>query len=167
VSTPPLSGQAWTVTRVPVDSVEAADLLRLYFTEIVGRYFNRRATSAEADAAIGEDPNDDLVPPSGLFLLARLYSNPAGCVGLRLLAPDVIEIKRMYVRPEARGFGGGGQLLAAAEHAGRELGAIAVRLDTRHDLVEARRLYAKHGYVEIPPYSDNPYADHWFEKRLV
>jgi hypothetical protein len=41
------------------------------------------------------------------------------------------------------------------------------RLDTRHDLVEARRLYATHGYVEIPPYSDNPYADHWFDKRLA
>jgi hypothetical protein len=46
------------------------------------------------------------------------------------------------------------------------LGASRVRLDTRHDLVEARRLYAKHGYLEIQPYSDNPYADHWFERQL-
>ncbi|HEV7899165.1 MAG TPA: hypothetical protein VGP31_15120 [Planosporangium sp.] len=40
-------------------------------------------------------------------------------------------------------------------------------LETRHDLVEARNLYAKHGYVEIPPYFDDPYAEHWFEKRLA
>ncbi len=42
-----------------------------------------------------------------------------------------------------------------------------IRADTRHDLVEARGLYTKHGFVEIPAYSRGPYADHWFEKRLT
>jgi GNAT superfamily N-acetyltransferase len=155
------------VTGVPVDSAAAVSMLRAYFTEIVGRYLNRPASQAEVDAAMGEDPNHDLVPPNGLFLLARLGGDPVGCVGLRRPAPRIAEVKRMFVRPEARGFGGGAELLAAAEHAARELGATTVRLDTRHDLVEARRLYARHGYVEIEPYSDNPYADHWFEKRLA
>jgi hypothetical protein len=47
------------------------------------------------------------------------------------------------------------------------LGVTTIRLDTRHDLIEARRLYARHGYAEIEPYSDAPYADHWFEKQLA
>jgi hypothetical protein len=44
--------------------------------------------------------------------------------------------------------------------------ARVMRLDTRRDLVEARALYAAHGYAEIPAYSSGPYADHWYEKHL-
>jgi hypothetical protein len=43
---------------------------------------------------------------------------------------------------------------------------IAIRLDTNRALPEARALYRKSGYGEIARYSDNPYAHHWFEKRL-
>jgi hypothetical protein len=45
--------------------------------------------------------------------------------------------------------------------------AWTVRLDTRGALVEARGLYAEHGYREIPAYSDGPYSDHWFQKDLL
>jgi hypothetical protein len=41
-----------------------------------------------------------------------------------------------------------------------------LRLDTRGDLVEARRLYARHGYLEIPAFSEGPYAEHWLGKTL-
>ncbi len=41
-----------------------------------------------------------------------------------------------------------------------------LRLDTRADLLEARRLYARHGYREAPPFSRRPYADYWYEKAL-
>ena len=81
----------------------------------------------------------------------------------------------MYVDPRARGTGGGAALLAALEQAGRDLGAVRVRLDTRSDLVEARALYARHeyaeiprhGYAEIPAYKSDPFAEHFFEKALV
>lgn len=49
----------------------------------------------------------------------------------------------------------------------RAAGVHTVRLDTRSDLVEARALYARHGYAEIPCYTDSPYADHCFAKRLA
>jgi hypothetical protein len=41
-----------------------------------------------------------------------------------------------------------------------------VRLETNAALGEALRLYRSAGYVEVPPFSDEAYADHWFEKRL-
>jgi len=41
-----------------------------------------------------------------------------------------------------------------------------LRLDTRRDLVEARRLYARHGYTEVRPFSAGPYSDHWYEKAI-
>jgi hypothetical protein len=42
-----------------------------------------------------------------------------------------------------------------------------LRLDTHRALVEAQRLYLHNGYVPTAPYNDNPYAHHWFEKRLA
>lgn len=88
------------------------------------------------------------------------------CGGIRLLDATTAELTRVYVDPRARGTGGGAALLRALEDAGRELGAERVRLDTRSDLVEARRLYARQGYVEIPAYNTGPYAEHWFEKPI-
>jgi hypothetical protein len=42
-----------------------------------------------------------------------------------------------------------------------------LRLDTRHDLVEARRLYATLGYQEVPAFNDGQYAEHWLAKPLA
>ncbi|WP_428833194.1 hypothetical protein [Micromonospora coerulea] len=52
------------------------------------------------------------------------------------------------------------------EETARAAGADRIRLDTRDDLIEARALYARHGYVEIPAYNAGRYAEHWFEKLL-
>lgn len=157
----------WTVASTSINDRDARYLLRLYFAEMASRYFGRVATDEEIDAAMLEDPSADLVPPDGLFLLARRAGDPAGCIGLRRLSTQIAEIKRMFIRADARRYGGGSALLTAVERSARQLGTTTVRLDTRHDLVEARSLYAKHRYVEIPAYSHGPYADHWFEKRLT
>ena len=47
-----------------------------------------------------------------------------------------------------------------------ECGATAIRLETNRVLGEAIRLYESAGYVEVAPFNDEPYAHHWFEKRL-
>ncbi|MGP3925889.1 GNAT family N-acetyltransferase [Streptomyces sp. 8N616] len=120
----------------------------------------------EIDDALAEDPSADLVPPTGVFLLARDRQGVAGAVGLRRPAPRITELTRLFVHPRRRRGGGGARLLAAAERAARELGATTMRLETRSDLVEARNLYARQGYTEIPPYNNAPYAEHWFEKHL-
>lgn len=156
----------WNVTPEPVDGPVAERLLRAYYTEIVGRYHGRKADPGEITAAMADEPSGDLTPPDGVFLVGRRAGTPAGCAGVRLLEPEVAELARLFVRPEDRGAGGGAALLAAVERAARDLGARAVRLDTRRDLVEARALYARHGYREIAAYHYGPYADHWFEKRL-
>jgi ribosomal protein S18 acetylase RimI-like enzyme len=48
----------------------------------------------------------------------------------------------------------------------RRRGLRRLRLDTRHDLIEARELYASLGFVEVAPFNDGPYAEHWFEQIL-
>lgn len=76
------------------------------------------------------------------------------------------EVMRVFVDGSARGLGIARLLMAELEAQARFLGLAALRLDTRSDLVEARRLYASIGFVEGPRHNDDPYAEHWFRKEL-
>ncbi|QRP51223.1 GNAT family N-acetyltransferase [Amycolatopsis sp. FDAARGOS 1241] len=157
----------WTIAVTPVHHPDARAILREYLTDVAGRYWGRPATEAEVDQALAEEPSDDLVAPTGAFLIARLPDGTmTGCAGTRVVRPGLNELTRVYVRPAHRGRGGGTRLVAAAEDAARALGADVMRLDTRSDLVEARALYARTGYAEVEPFNDDKYAEHWFAKDL-
>ena len=155
----------WSTHVVRPEQPDATLVLREYMAEMVRRWYGRPERPGEVDAALAEDPSDDLVAPSGLLVLARRDGRLAGCAGLRW-QPDWAELTRVYVRPEHRGAGGGAALLAAVEAYAVGGGETRIRLDTRSDLVEARALYARHGYREIPAFTSGPYAQHWFEKSL-
>jgi ribosomal protein S18 acetylase RimI-like enzyme len=72
----------------------------------------------------------------------------------------------MWVAPSARGIGLGRRLLEALENEARALGATTLRLDTNKALKEAIALYRSAGYRQVAPFNAEPYATHWFEKRL-
>ena len=76
------------------------------------------------------------------------------------------ELRRLYVRPELRGAGLGSACLLCAEEIARVWGVSAMRLDTRLDLGEARALYLRQGWVEVPAFSDAFYAEVWYAKDL-
>ncbi len=154
------------IAEVPPDSAEGREVLRAYFSEIVGRLYGRLATTAEVDAAMAEDPSDALAPPTGLLLVARQAGTTVGCAGLLLLPGRMGEVKRVFVAPLARGRGVGTLLMRAIEDAARNCQVGRLRLDTRSNLTEARRLYEREGYAEVAPFSDDPLADHWYEKTL-
>jgi GNAT superfamily N-acetyltransferase len=73
-----------------------------------------------------------------------------GSVALRDLGDGAVELKRMYLRPSARGRGLGKELLALALEWSREHGFDRVRLDTSERMVAAQRLYEAHGFVRVP-----------------
>ncbi|MEV6164227.1 GNAT family N-acetyltransferase [Streptomyces sp. NPDC052052] len=156
----------WTVTPEPVGSPASALLRRDYYAEVAGRYWGRPATAEEIDEGLADDGADLLVAPTGCFVVGRFAGEPAACAGLLRVDADTAELTRVYVRPEHRGTGGGGLLLAAVESTARSLGVRTVRLDTRSDLIEARKLYARHGYREVPAFHRRQYAEHWFAKEL-
>lgn len=160
----------WTVTAERYDSRDSTALRRDYYDEVASRYWQRPATDAEIAEGLTDDGADLLLPPTGRFVVGRHGDRAAGCAGLLLTEealPGSAELTRVYVRPEFRGTGGGGLLLAAIEEEARALGVRLLRLDTRLDLVEARGLYAKHGYGEVPAFHRrNPYAEVWFAKEL-
>lgn len=145
---------------------KARRILWSYFNDVASRYYGRPATAGEIAAAMSEDPSDDLAPPRGLLLVAQENEEVLGCAGLRMQPGHVAEVTRVYVVPAARRRGLGSRLLDCLEEHARRHQVSTLRLDTRRDLTEARRLYTRHGYREVDPFSSGPYADHWFEKTL-
>lgn len=95
-------------------------------------------------------------PPKGSLLLVRAAPAPAGAVGLRALAEDVCEMKRLYVRPGFRGLGLGRDLVVAILEEGRRLDYRVMRLDTLPSMAPAIALYRDVGFREIAPYIHNP-----------
>ena len=108
----------------------------------------------------------EMVPPSGAFVIVREDGRTVAGGGIRRLADGVCEIKRMFVRPEARGRGHGRRLLTALEQAAADLGYRVVRLDTAQSMTTAMAMYRAAGYREIPDYNGNSYASFWGEKAL-
>jgi GNAT superfamily N-acetyltransferase len=106
---------------------------------------------------------------SGVWL-AYEDASVVGCIALRPL-PQLEragEIKRMYVKPEARGQGIAERLLKALEeYAAADAGYWALYLDTKDDLTTAIRFYQRHGYEPCERYNDNPQATMFMKKRLA
>jgi GNAT superfamily N-acetyltransferase len=114
------------------------------------------AQQADIRARYGERDTEPGVKPSAaditVFLVARDDDGtPLGCGALRALpTPGVVELKRMYTVPAARGRGVGRAVLDALEAEARRRGFTLARLETGDRLPEAHRLYARAGYTPIP-----------------
>jgi putative acetyltransferase len=98
-------------------------------------------------------------PPGGRGLIARVDAAAMGFVGIQEFGPGAGELKRMYVRPAARGLGLGRALAVAGVKAARELGYRRLLLDTVASLQEAIHVYESLGFVPIEPYRHNPRPD--------
>ena len=120
----------------------------------------------DLEAEIAAGPPSDLMPPSGVLLIARVDGQPAGLGGVRHLDTDIAEVKSMYLDPAFRGRGLARQLLAELEEIARRHDCQAIRLDTSDYLTDAIRLYRAAGYREVPDYNGNRRASLWFERSL-
>jgi len=142
-------------------SPDARYCLDAYCEELDDRF----EAGFDPDRSISADAHE-LTKPEGLLLLGRLHGEPVACGALKLHDHEPAELKRMWVDPSARGLGLGRRLLTELEEHARRHGVTTVRLETNRTLTEAIDLYRSAGYKEVEPFNDEPYAHHWFEKRL-
>jgi GNAT superfamily N-acetyltransferase len=123
-------------------------------------------------------------PPTGLFLVAEVDGEPAGCGAWRVHAgngpgsiaarderaadrgaepaswtpaPGVVEVKRVYVAAGYRRLGLAQRLMDALEDSAAAAGHSAVVLNSGDRQPEALALYARRGYRPVPGYG--VYAD--------
>ena len=140
---------------------DARRAVQAYVTELARRFEggfdpDRSISATEAEMS----------PPAGLFLVATLHGEAVGCGALKFHGGAPAEIKRMWVSSGVRGLGLGRRLLAELEAQAQAHGAGTVRLETNRSLGEAIGLYRTAGYREVAAFNDEPYAHHWFEKRI-
>lgn len=113
------------------------------------------------------DPEGQVLSKGGHIFFAERDGVAVGCCGLIAMADGGYEVTKMTIRPEARGGGLALRLLEACEAAARAAGAHRLYLETSSTLAPALALYARFGFVHLPP-QPTPYAraDVWMEKRL-
>ncbi len=142
-----------TLDRVPYDDPAVVTLtaqVQDYYREIYG---------GPDDAPLADE---ELAPPSGTFLLARIDGEPVGMGGWRRIDPlDALggaqpaELRRMYTVPAARHHGVARRLLGELERTAAAHGADVMVLSTGGRQADAVAFYRACGYVEVPPFG------HW------
>jgi GNAT superfamily N-acetyltransferase len=151
---------------VPVGDVAtrraAEELIREYLQFIADTAHQSYELTFDIEAMVSSDLNDrtKFYPPTGRFYLVRHAGEYVGVGCLKLLAPTVAEIQRMYVRPSARGLGAGRLLLGQLLSDARELQCDTVRLESLRALTAAHTLYRSAGFREIDAYDDNSMRDY-------
>jgi GNAT superfamily N-acetyltransferase len=100
----------------------------------------------------------DYARPDGVLLIARFGARVVGMVALRRRDAATAEMKRLYVRPVARGTGIGRLLVERVVRIARDMGYRTMVLDTLPMMDSAQRLYQSFGFRDIPPYYPSPVA---------
>ena len=97
--------------------------------------------------------------PMGCIILAKEEKQVLGCIALKPIGEGVCEMKRLYVRPIARGKSLGKQLVEELIDFARKAGYKTMKLDTISALKEAINLYQSKGFIKTKPYVYNPLSD--------
>jgi GNAT superfamily N-acetyltransferase len=155
---------------VAVDDLSAQSLLTEYFAN---RALGFPASQGEYRAVF--PIAEQFVPPRGVFLVVEgedLAGEAAdvGCGGIRQIDDQdgqiTFEVKHLWLQPQVRGIGAGRALLLELERRVVAFGAQLLVLDTNDALEAAGGLYRSSGYVEVPPYNENPNATTWYAKSV-
>jgi ribosomal protein S18 acetylase RimI-like enzyme len=148
------------VSAVTVERVEQVRALLVEYERALGVDLHFQGFAQELAALPGA-----YAPPRGRLLIALAGDEPSGCVGLRPLADDVCEMKRLYLRPSLRGRGAGRLLATRIIDEAKAIGYRTMRLDTLPGMTEAVALYETLGFQRIAPYYASPIAGTVFMER--
>jgi GNAT superfamily N-acetyltransferase len=121
--------------------------------ESVRELFREYAAGLGVDLSF-QNFDAEVADPLGFYELVLLAEG--GCVALRRIDAETCEMKRLYVRPAARGGGLGRRLAEAVVAEARARGYQRMFLDTLPTMGAARALYASLGFRETEAYRYNP-----------
>lgn len=141
------------VIRPAIFPQDAASVLEIWREFVASPSVSLEYQNNEAEFA---DLPGKYAPPHGRVLLVDRDGEIDGCVAFRQVRPDIAEMKRLYVRPRARGSRLGHLLVDRLIREARSAGYSELRLDVLEEFSQARKLYAAFGFVAADPVSFNP-----------
>ncbi len=108
------------------------------------------------------------------IFLAKINESPVGCAAFRKVNDCICEMKRVYVRPTARGSKLGAKLVDLILQEAIDSGYKKICLDVLPEFKAALKLYKSYGFVEHPPVTNNPVPGtqflgldlEWYSKNL-
>ena len=128
--------------------------LIIEYTERLGRDLTFQNIEEEL-----QNPATKYTAPEGEILVALEENEVLGMVAYHRHNESRCEMKRLYVRPKARGLHLGETLVKEIVSHARKAGYKEMVLDTITPLKSAIHLYEKHGFIQCDPYYDNPMDD--------
>lgn len=140
---------------------EVRGLIKEY-TDSLGRDLTFQALDDEL-----RDPAKKYAPPNGELIVAINGENVLGMVAYHRHSSERCELKRLYVRPEARGLGLGCALMDEILSRAKAAGFSEIVLDTLSPMQTAIGLYRKYGFTECEPYYGNPLPDVLYFKKAL
>ncbi len=146
------------------DEEEFRDLLNSYYGEVLKGFAaaGGPALSAEVQADKSIQNNADYLPPRGRTALVRdTGGRLIGCGSLRRIDDDAVEMKRMFVRPEAQGQGIGRRLFDIRIEEARRMQARAIYADTFKGNRSMLKIYESYGFTYIDRYDGNANPEEW------
>jgi len=148
--------------------VTYSDDLRPHFERLNREWIESYFELEEADREVFRDPAAAIVAPGGQIFFVLEGDAVVGTCALAPHGAGELELAKMAVDPSAQGRGYGDLLMGAAVDFARGMGARRIVLESNTRLGRALRLYAKHGFREVPLDPDGRYArvDIMMELRL-
>ncbi|RFP65146.1 GNAT family N-acetyltransferase [Hymenobacter lapidiphilus] len=139
-------------------------MLRLLRTDSDNPDFLRLVGLLDADLAVRDGAEHAFYAQLNHAAMAHLrhavvayqQNEPVACGAFKEFAPDLVEIKRVFVQPAFRGLGAARAVLMELEQWAGELAYAGYVLETGQNQPEAIRLYESSGYRRTPNFG--PYA---------
>ncbi len=145
--------QSLSISDEPIESSGALSVLHAAVDEL-----HRRYGGTDEGPRLG---TDELKPPLGVFLVARVDGHPAGGVGLRPIGDPALrvgEVKRLWVRPDLRRSGVASALMIDIEQRARDLGYRQLYLETGDAQPEAKALYPNIGWHSVDAFPPDAFS---------
>lgn len=157
-----MSGSKATICAAGAADIPHVRAMLKEYVEWIGLDLAFQEIDAELDGLPGE-----YAPPRGALFVAIDGDRYLGMIALRPIHGPVGEMKRLYVRPDARGRGLARQLIAGLCDEAKRLGYSELRLDTLPMMGDAQALYEHCGFADIAPYYDTPIAGTRFMSKKI
>ena len=141
-----------------VSVVPFREELRQSFADLNFEWIEKSYKVEEHDREQLLDPDGYVLSKDGEIFFAMIDNIPVGTVAMIPMQEGAVELAKMAVTPEYRGFGIANRLIEACIDFAKEKGFRSIILESNRRQIAAIRLYRKYGFLEVALDENSEYA---------